>query len=95
MTFFINFVLIYFSNKSPKSPPEGKKSGKQARVWELSGTNKDLAGLERTTDKPQETNFTPTDVKVQVWFCYSFIKPTHFLYILTDNWKNARRIKRF
>ncbi|KAJ8684405.1 hypothetical protein QAD02_020197 [Eretmocerus hayati] len=36
--------------KSPK--PE--KAGKKPRVWELSGTNKDLADLERTKDKPEE-----------------------------------------
>ncbi|XP_011496400.1 PREDICTED: signal recognition particle receptor subunit alpha homolog [Ceratosolen solmsi marchali] len=36
--------------KSPK--PE--KAGKKPRVWELGGTNKDLANLERTKDKPQE-----------------------------------------
>ncbi|XP_014207744.1 signal recognition particle receptor subunit alpha homolog isoform X2 [Copidosoma floridanum] len=37
--------------KSPK--PE--KVGKKPRVWELSGTNKDVANLERTKDKPEES----------------------------------------
>ncbi|XP_008217368.1 signal recognition particle receptor subunit alpha homolog isoform X1 [Nasonia vitripennis] len=37
--------------KSPK--PE--KAGKKPRVWELGGTNKDLANLERTKDKPDDT----------------------------------------
>ncbi|XP_071453361.1 signal recognition particle receptor subunit alpha homolog isoform X2 [Hetaerina americana] len=34
--------------KSPKPPKEGKKP----RIWDLGGNNKDLAFLERTTDKP-------------------------------------------
>ncbi|XP_076221968.1 signal recognition particle receptor alpha isoform X2 [Nomia melanderi] len=37
--------------KSPK--PE--KAGKKPRVWELGGTTKDLAILERTKDKPEES----------------------------------------
>ncbi|XP_043251323.1 signal recognition particle receptor subunit alpha homolog isoform X3 [Colletes gigas] len=37
--------------KSPK--PE--KAGKKPRVWELGGTIKDLATLERTKDKPEES----------------------------------------
>lgn len=36
--------------KSPKS----EKAGKKPRVWGLGGTNKDLANLERTRDKPEE-----------------------------------------
>ncbi|XP_011310158.1 signal recognition particle receptor subunit alpha homolog [Fopius arisanus] len=36
--------------KSPKT----EKAGKKPRVWELGGTNKDLANLERTRDKPAE-----------------------------------------
>ncbi|XP_072750017.1 signal recognition particle receptor subunit alpha homolog isoform X2 [Anoplolepis gracilipes] len=37
--------------KSPK--PE--KAGKKPRIWELGGTAKDLATLERTKDKPEES----------------------------------------
>ncbi|XP_029172259.1 signal recognition particle receptor subunit alpha homolog isoform X1 [Nylanderia fulva] len=37
--------------KSPK--PE--KAGKKPRIWELGGTSKDLATLERTKDKPVES----------------------------------------
>ncbi|XP_011338925.1 signal recognition particle receptor subunit alpha homolog isoform X2 [Ooceraea biroi] len=37
--------------KSPK--PE--KAGKKPRIWELGGTTKDLATLERTKDKPEES----------------------------------------
>lgn len=37
--------------KSPK--PE--KAGKKPRIWELGGTAKDLASLERTKDKPEES----------------------------------------
>lgn len=44
--------------KSPK--PE--KAGKKPRVWELGGTTKDLASLERTKDKPEdENNYVPAD----------------------------------
>ncbi|XP_011869633.1 PREDICTED: signal recognition particle receptor subunit alpha homolog isoform X2 [Vollenhovia emeryi] len=38
--------------KSPK--PE--KAGKKPRIWELGGTTKDLATLERTRDKPEEND---------------------------------------
>ncbi|KAL0123833.1 hypothetical protein PUN28_005991 [Cardiocondyla obscurior] len=38
--------------KSPK--PE--KAGKKPRIWELGGTTKDLASLERTKDKPEEND---------------------------------------
>ncbi|XP_012535416.2 signal recognition particle receptor subunit alpha homolog [Monomorium pharaonis] len=38
--------------KSPK--PE--KAGKKPRIWELGGTTKDLATLERTKDKPEEND---------------------------------------
>ncbi|XP_017794131.1 PREDICTED: signal recognition particle receptor subunit alpha homolog isoform X4 [Habropoda laboriosa] len=44
--------------KTPKSEKAGKKAekaGKKPRVWELGGTNKDLATLERTKDKPEES----------------------------------------
>ncbi|XP_015115363.1 signal recognition particle receptor subunit alpha homolog [Diachasma alloeum] len=34
--------------------PKAEKAGKKPRVWELGGTNKDLANLERTRDKPSE-----------------------------------------
>ncbi|XP_076683282.1 signal recognition particle receptor alpha isoform X2 [Andrena cerasifolii] len=44
--------------KSPK--PE--KAGKKPRVWELGGTTKDLANLERTKDKPEESgDYVPAD----------------------------------
>ncbi|KZC13571.1 Signal recognition particle receptor subunit alpha [Dufourea novaeangliae] len=44
--------------KSPK--PE--KAGKKPRVWELGGTVKDLATLERTKDKPEESgDYVPAD----------------------------------
>lgn len=38
--------------KSPK--PE--KAGKKPRIWDLGGTTKDLASLERTKDKPEEND---------------------------------------
>ncbi|CAK9807159.1 Signal recognition particle receptor subunit alpha [Anthophora plagiata] len=44
--------------KTPKSEKAGKKAekaGKKPRVWELGGTIKDLATLERTKDKPEES----------------------------------------
>lgn len=44
--------------KSPK--PE--KAGKKPRVWDLCGTTKDLASLERTKDKPEESgDYVPAD----------------------------------
>ncbi|KAI4481741.1 hypothetical protein M0804_009262 [Polistes exclamans] len=44
--------------KSPKS----EKAGKKPRVWELGGTTKDLASLERTKDKPEEIgDYVPAD----------------------------------
>ncbi|XP_014467348.1 PREDICTED: signal recognition particle receptor subunit alpha homolog isoform X2 [Dinoponera quadriceps] len=44
--------------KSPK--PE--KAGKKPRIWELGGTAKDLATLERTKDKPEESgDYVPAD----------------------------------
>ncbi|CAG9766601.1 unnamed protein product [Ceutorhynchus assimilis] len=52
--------------KSPKSPtsatsPTQQKKGKAARIWELSGTNKDVQNLERTVDRPEDakSHFTP------------------------------------
>ncbi|XP_017775628.1 PREDICTED: signal recognition particle receptor subunit alpha homolog [Nicrophorus vespilloides] len=49
------------SPKSPKSPSE--KAGKKPRVWELSGSTKDLGTLERTTDRPEDmkSHFTPDE----------------------------------
>ncbi|KAF5282191.1 hypothetical protein FQR65_LT02888 [Abscondita terminalis] len=40
------------SKKSPK--PEKEKAGKKPRVWDLSGSSKDVQNLERTTDKPED-----------------------------------------
>ncbi|XP_034946672.1 signal recognition particle receptor subunit alpha homolog [Chelonus insularis] len=42
-------------SEKQKSPKE-EKAGKKPRVWELGGTNKDLPNLERTKDKPSESN---------------------------------------
>ncbi|XP_078041639.1 signal recognition particle receptor alpha isoform X2 [Augochlora pura] len=39
-----------------------EKAGKKPRVWELGGTTKDLATLERTKDKPEEGgDYVPAD----------------------------------
>ncbi|XP_032685876.1 signal recognition particle receptor subunit alpha homolog isoform X2 [Odontomachus brunneus] len=39
-----------------------EKAGKKPRIWELGGTVKDLATLERTKDKPEEgSDYTPAD----------------------------------
>ncbi|XP_055703711.1 signal recognition particle receptor subunit alpha homolog [Phlebotomus papatasi] len=40
------------NKKAPKSPQD--KAGKKPRVWELGGTNKDLATLDRSKDKPED-----------------------------------------
>lgn len=55
--------------KSPKVQQE--KAGKKPRVWDLSGSPKDIKSLERTTDKPENTenNFTPNiEVKILNYF---------------------------
>lgn len=41
--------------KSQKSP-KVERTGKEPRVWEFGGTNKDLANLERTKDKPSDAD---------------------------------------
>ncbi|XP_012247434.1 signal recognition particle receptor subunit alpha homolog isoform X1 [Bombus vosnesenskii] len=41
------------ADKQKSQKPE--KAGKKPRVWELGGTIKDLAALERTKDKPEES----------------------------------------
>lgn len=45
------YTIFMFHRKSQK--PE--RAGKKPRVWELGGTVKDLAALERTKDKPEES----------------------------------------
>ncbi|KAK9686048.1 Signal recognition particle, alpha subunit, N-terminal [Popillia japonica] len=48
------------TKKSPK--PQSEKAGKKPRVWELSGSPKDLKSLERTVDRPSDesqNNFVP------------------------------------
>lgn len=42
------------STKSPKTPTEKVKAGKQARVWDLGGNQKDAAVLDRSKDKPED-----------------------------------------
>lgn len=47
-------------DKPKSSKPE--KVGKKPRVWDLGGTTKDLASLERTKDKPEESvDYVPAD----------------------------------
>ncbi|XP_017794130.1 PREDICTED: signal recognition particle receptor subunit alpha homolog isoform X3 [Habropoda laboriosa] len=43
------------NQKKKKAGKKAEKAGKKPRVWELGGTNKDLATLERTKDKPEES----------------------------------------
>lgn len=60
--------MILF-RKSPK--PE--KSGKKPRIWELGGTAKDLAILERTRDKPEESgDYIPADITVMFFFLFIY-----------------------
>ncbi|XP_049290950.1 signal recognition particle receptor subunit alpha homolog [Anopheles funestus] len=49
--------------KSPKSPSQQQKSGKQMRVWDLGGNTKDLPNLDRSKDRPEDvkSDFTPND----------------------------------
>ena len=45
-----------------RKSPKPEKAGKKPRVWELGGTTKDLANLERTKDKPEESgDYVPAD----------------------------------
>lgn len=61
--------MINIARKSPK--PE--KAGKKPRIWELGGTAKDLATLERTKDKPEESgDYVAADIAVMSFsFFYS------------------------
>lgn len=51
------------SKKSPKTPNEKTPKGKQARVWDLGGSAKDSAVLDRSKDKPEDmkSDFTTTN----------------------------------
>lgn len=61
----LNDIEIFYS-KSPKSPPE--KAGKKPRIWDLGGNTKDLATLERTTDKPEnfKSHYTPDTEVIKI-----------------------------
>lgn len=39
-----------------RKSPKPEKTGKKPRIWDLSGTAKDLATLERTKDKPEKSD---------------------------------------
>lgn len=39
-----------------RKSPKPEKAGKKPRIWDLGGTTKDLASLERTKDKPEEND---------------------------------------
>jgi len=62
--------MLYFCiRKSPK--PE--KAGKKPRIWELGGTTKDLATLERTKDKPEENDdYVAANTAVIFFLLHSF-----------------------
>lgn len=49
--------------KSPKTPSEKEKAGKKPRVWDLGGSTKDSAVLDRSKDRPEDmkSDFTSTD----------------------------------
>lgn len=46
-------TLLNLRRKSPKTPTE-KAKGKQARVWDLGGSSKDAAVLDRSKDKAED-----------------------------------------
>ena len=56
----LQFVIVFGiciskCRKSPKTPKVSKeKEGKKARVWDLSGSSKDIASLERTKEGDNE-----------------------------------------
>lgn len=58
------------TKKSPKSPFE--KGGKKPRVWDLGGTNRDLASLDRSKDKPEDikSEFTAENEVRQLLFIF-------------------------
>lgn len=60
--------IIYHIRKSPK--PE--KAGKKPRIWELGGTTKDLASLERTKDKPEENDDYVAANTAVIFFSFAF-----------------------
>lgn len=65
----VTYYYKYHIRKSPK--PE--KAGKKPRIWELGGTTKDLATLERTKDKPEESgNYVAANTAV-IFFLFSFV----------------------
>lgn len=51
-----------------RKSPKAEKAGKKPRVWELGGTAKDLASLERTKDKPEDNNteYPQANTKVNI-----------------------------
>lgn len=58
---------MYLNDYTRKSP-KPEKAGKKPRIWELGGTTKDLAGLERTKDKPEESgDYVPADTTVIIF----------------------------
>lgn len=52
------------SKKSPKSPIENKKKGKEARVWELNGNQKDAVSLDRSKDRPEDARVANIDLNI-------------------------------
>lgn len=52
------------TKKSPKSPVENKKKGKEARVWELNGNQKDAVSLDRSKDRPEDARVTNVDLNI-------------------------------
>lgn len=61
----LNFPIWspHLCRKSPKSPTEKEKAGKKPRVWELGGSTKDVAVLDRSKDKAEDmrSDFTSTN----------------------------------
>lgn len=60
-----NVNVIYYYKYYIRKSPKPEKAGKKPRIWELGGTTKDLATLERTKDKPEESgNYVAADTTV-------------------------------
>lgn len=63
---FCFHIIPFFlrsNRKSPKTSIEKVKAGKQARVWDLGGSSKDVPILDRSKDKPEDmrSDFTSSN----------------------------------
>lgn len=70
--------IMHYNKYQIRKSPKPEKAGKKPRIWELGGTTKDLATLERTKDKPEESgDYVAADTAVifflLFFFCFRLI----------------------